>query len=145
MTHSTKPHYTGATERKAKAEARKELDMLDGRGEYNNPGNPCWNDGIFAQSIILKYGCSLETLQKEVVPHVTDELKTKRHARALGRTFKKRDAPAKTCFCGIVIPNGTRICPECGHVFFQRRNNPSPFKGVPNEDRGNHIGDFYCD
>lgn len=64
MTHSGKPHYTGATERKAKNEARKELDMLNGRGQYNSPGNPCWNDGYFAQSLVRKYGCSLQTLER---------------------------------------------------------------------------------
>lgn len=64
-------------------------------------------------------------------------MKTKRHARALGRDFKKRDAPIKACYhCGLMLPNGTRICPECGFEFFSKVvKGPSPFKGVPTKER----------
>jgi hypothetical protein len=83
-----------------------------------------------AKGVELKYG----------------KLKTERHARALGRDFKKRDAPAKACFCGLVVANGVRVCPSCGNVFYAKRKNPSPFKGVKNEDRPNNIGETYrCD
>lgn len=64
------------------------------------------------------------------------ELKTKRHARGLGRDYKKRDPPLKACFhCAEVQPTGTRVCPSCGTEHYPKRNNPSPFKGIPNEER----------
>lgn len=41
-----------------------ELDMLAGRGKHNNPGNICWGDGIFAQSLVKKYGMSIAELER---------------------------------------------------------------------------------
>lgn len=64
------------------------------------------------------------------------KLKCERHAKAIGRDFRKRDAPCKVCpSCGTVHANGTRICPECGHEHFAKVAKPSPFRGVKNEDR----------
>jgi hypothetical protein len=46
----------------------------------------------------------------------------------------------------LVVANGVRVCPSCGNVFYAKRKNPSPFKGVKNEDRPNNIGETYrCD
>lgn len=64
------------------------------------------------------------------------ELKNKRHARMLGRTEKKREAPHKACMhCHEIQPNGTRVCPSCGNEHFPKRTRNSPFYGVKTEDR----------
>lgn len=64
-------------------------------------------------------------------------LKKKRDARALGRDFKKRDAPLKACMhCHEIQPNGNRVCPQCGHEHYPKRKpKDSPFYGVKNEER----------
>ena len=51
---------------KEKRKARDEIRMLEGLPPHNHPGNPCWNDGCFAQSLIRKYGVSLTELKKKV-------------------------------------------------------------------------------
>lgn len=46
--------------------AKDDLDRLFGRGKHNHPGNFCWNDGIFAMSLVQNYGMSTSELAKQV-------------------------------------------------------------------------------
>jgi hypothetical protein len=46
--------------------AKDQLDKLNGRGKHCHSGNICWNDGIFAMSIVREYGMSCGELQKIV-------------------------------------------------------------------------------
>lgn len=48
------------------ATAQDELNMLNGKGRHNNPGNMCWGDAHFAASLVAKYGRSLEHLQEAI-------------------------------------------------------------------------------
>lgn len=48
-------------------------------------------------------------------------LKDPKPSRSGDRRYKKRDAPCKACpHCGIVHPNGIRICHECNYEFFEK-------------------------
>lgn len=49
-----------------KKTARDEIRMLEGLPPHNHPGNLCWSDGYFAQSLVRKYGMSLTELKKKV-------------------------------------------------------------------------------
>lgn len=45
--------------------ARDELKMLMGLPPYNNWSNICYGDGYFAQSLVQKYGMSIQELKQE--------------------------------------------------------------------------------
>jgi len=55
---------------KQKKEARDNLAMLHGRPPHNHPGNICWNDGYYANSLVAKWGMSLDVLDKLVNPRL---------------------------------------------------------------------------
>lgn len=48
------------------AEAKDDLDKLNGRGRHATPSNICWGDGYFARSLEEKYGMSLQALEAAV-------------------------------------------------------------------------------
>lgn len=52
----SKKHFTKDDIRKFKSDINRDLDMLNGTGIYaNNKGNLCCHDGLFAQSLLIKY------------------------------------------------------------------------------------------
>lgn len=68
--------------------AKNDLDMLAGRGKHANPGNICWGDGIFAQSLVTQYGCSIAELQKQVdrILHVGSRAERSERAKRIKRS-----------------------------------------------------------
>jgi len=65
---------------------REELDKFDGAREFHTPSNPCYQDGIFAKSLLRKY-----------------EAESLAELRSAVRFVRKR-------------PKKTANCPNCGHA-----------------------------